>query len=165
MSRGVGVGGLLPTTSTPQNKASAQLNDDFNPALCDVIVALLRIRTGGLPLVHGSSAVSPQQNYYATNAANIGPQGDFYLSPSWQTLVSCWLLCQMWEILERPVPFLYLKWGRVKDSLAADILGYCTGNIRFFKALEYIIVERSAALRKEQQQWLQKSLQQPGDFL
>jgi len=87
---------------------------------------LLRIRTGGLPLpVHGSSAVSPQQGYYATNAANIGPQGDFtspHLGSDFGELLA--ELCQMWEILERPVPFTLFEMGAGQGLLAADILGY-----------------------------------------
>jgi len=55
--------------------------------------------------------------------------------------------------LERPVPFTLFEMGAGQGILAADILGYLYRQYPdFFKALEYIIVERSAALRKEQQQ-------------
>jgi len=60
------------------------------------------------------------------------------------TLVSCWLSnLSRCGRFERPVPFTLFEMG--SRIPAADILGICTGNIQM---LEYIIVERSAALRR-----------------
>jgi len=64
----------------------------------------------------------------------------------------------MWEILERPVPFTLFEMGAGQGDSSRYSGVFVPAISRFFKALEYIIVERSAALRKEQQQWLQKSL-------
>lgn len=142
---------------------SAQLTDDFNPTLCDAIARRIaetpscRITFAeymDLVLYH------PQYGYYATNAANIGPQGDFFTSPHLGADFGELLaeqFVQMWEILGRPVPFTLFEMGAGQGILAADILAYLYRQYPdFFKALEYIIVERSAALRKEQQQRLQK---------
>ena len=140
-----------------------QLLDDSNQALCDAIAARIaespqqRITFAeymDLVLYH------PTQGYYATNAANIGAQGDFFtsahLGADFGELLAEQFV-QMWEILQRPVPFTILEMGAGQGLLATDILEYLYGqHPDFFAALEYIIVERSAALRKEQQQRLQK---------
>ena len=141
---------------------TAQL-DDFNPALCDAIARRIaespscRITFAeymDLVLYH------PQHGYYATNAVNIGPQGDFFTSPHLGADFGELLaeqFVQMWEFLERPVPFTLIEMGAGQGLLAKDILGYLYRHYPdFFDAIEYMIVERSAALRKEQQQRLQK---------
>lgn len=142
---------------------SAQSSDNFNPELCNAIVCCIaksperRITFAeymDLVLYH------PQHGYYATNAANIGAQGDFFTSPHLGTDFGELLaeqFVQMWEILERPVLFTLLEIGAGQGFLAADILEYLYQQYPdFFDALEYAIVERSTVLRKQQQQRLQK---------
>jgi SAM-dependent MidA family methyltransferase len=141
----------------------SELLDDSNPVLCDAIAHRIaespqqRITFAeymDLVLYH------PTQGYYATNAANIGVQGDFFtsahLGADFGELLAEQFV-QMWGILERPVPFTILEMGAGQGLLAADILAYLyRQHPDFFAALKYIIVERSAALRKEQQQRLQE---------
>jgi len=66
-------------------------------------------------------------------------------------------ICQMWEILERPVPFTLFEMGAGQGLLAADILGYLYRQYPdFLKRWSTLSLSAPAALRKEQQQWLQK---------
>ncbi|MBV8884745.1 MAG: SAM-dependent methyltransferase, partial [Chroococcidiopsidaceae cyanobacterium CP_BM_RX_35] len=100
----------------------------------------------------------PQHGYYATKAIDIGPQGDFFTSPhlgvDFGELLAEQFL-QMWEILERPMPFTLLELGAGQGLLATDILEYVYHHHPdFWAAIEYIIVERSDALRREQRQRL-----------
>ena len=142
---------------------SAQLNNDFNPALCNALACRIaespscRITFAeymDLVLYH------PEHGYYATNTVNIGPQGDFFTSPHLGSDFGELLaeqFVQMWEILERPIPFTLIEMGAGQGLLAVDILGYLYLHYPdFFDALDYVIVERSAALREEQQKRLQK---------
>jgi SAM-dependent MidA family methyltransferase len=142
---------------------SPQLSDDSNPALCDAIArqiaesAYKRITFAeymALALYH------PEHGYYATNAVNMGRQGDFFTSPHLGADFGELLaeqFVQMWEILERPMPFTLLELGAGQGLLASDILGYLYKQYPdFFEALEYVIVERSAALVNEQRQRLHR---------
>lgn len=142
---------------------TAQLSDDSNPVLCDVIARHItespqqRITFAEyteLVLYH------PQHGYYATKAINIGQQGDFFTSPhlgnDFGELLAKQFV-QMWEILGQTVPFTLLEIGAGQGFLAADILGYLERYYPdFFKGLDYVIVERSDALKQQQQQRLQK---------
>jgi SAM-dependent MidA family methyltransferase len=100
----------------------------------------------------------PEQGYYATNQVNIGSQGDFFTSPHLGADFGELLakqFCQMWEVLGRPVPFSLVEMGAGQGILAGDILRYLHKyHFEFFSALDYIIVEKSSALRREQQQRL-----------
>ncbi len=144
---------------------SAQVTNDFNPALCDAIARRIaespdrRITFAeymDLVLYH------PSHGYYATKAINIGRQGDFFTSPhlgaDFGELLALGFV-QMWEILGCSVPFTLLEMGAGQGILAADILGYLYRHYPdFFDAIEYVIVERSTALKNEQQQRLQDLL-------
>jgi len=97
----------------------------------------------------------PEHGYYATRAIDIGPQGDFFTSPhlgaDFGELLAEQFL-QMWEILDQPTPFTLLELGAGQGLLAADILRYLyRHHSDFYAALDYMIVERSDALRHEQQ--------------
>ena len=145
-----------------------QLTDDSNPALYDVARSLIaksvnqRITFAeymDLVLYH------PQHGYYATKAINMGRQGDFFTSSHLGADFGEMLaeqFVQMWEILERPVPFTLLELGAGQGLLAADVLSYLYRQYPdFFAALEYVIVERSDVLRQEQEQRLQGLLDIP----
>ena len=138
-------------------KMNLQSTDDSNPALCDAIACRIaeslhrRITFAeymDLVLYH------PKHGYYTTNAVNIGSKGDFFTSPHLGADFGELLaeqFVQMWEILERPKPFTLLELGAGQGLLAADILGYIYRHYPdFFEALDYVIVERSEALRNEQ---------------
>lgn len=100
----------------------------------------------------------PQHGYYATHAVNIGFQGDFFtsphLGPDFGELLAEQFL-EMWHILGKPVPFTLVEMGAGQGLLAADLLRYLERTQpHFFAALEYVIVEKSAALIAEQQRQL-----------
>ncbi|MFN6563228.1 MAG: class I SAM-dependent methyltransferase [Nostoc sp. ChiSLP01] len=102
----------------------------------------------------------PEHGYYSSDAVKIGFQGgDFFTSPNLsadfgELLAEQFL--QMWEILERPVPFSLVEMGAGQGLLALHILKYYQLQYPdFFTALEYVIVEKSSTLRQEQQQRLQ----------
>jgi len=136
--------------------------DDSNSALCEAIGQQIATSPQGritfasfmdLALYH------PQYGYYATNQVNIGPEGDFFTSPHLGADFGELLakqFYQMWEILDRPVPFSLVEMGAGQGILAGDILRYLQKyHVEFFQALEYTIVEKSSALKQEQQQRLQ----------
>lgn len=135
--------------------------DDSNPELCDLITDHIaespqhRITFAeymDLVLYH------PQHGYYATHTTKIGAQGDFFTSPHLgadfaEALAEQFV--QMREILQ-PKLFTLVEMGAGQGIIAADILKYLQLHYYdFFAALDYIIIEKSAALKKEQQQRLQ----------
>ncbi|WP_026087605.1 class I SAM-dependent methyltransferase [Chlorogloeopsis fritschii] len=101
----------------------------------------------------------PEYGYYSTQAVNIGKQGDFFTSVHLGSDFGELLaeqFAQMWEILGQPVPFSLVEMGAGQGHLALDILKYVQQRYPdFFAALEYIIVEKSPALRQVQQERLQ----------
>ncbi|MUL39151.1 class I SAM-dependent methyltransferase [Gloeocapsopsis dulcis] len=140
-----------------------QLVSDFNPALCEVIALRIaetpqhRITFAeymDLVLYHS------QHGYYTTHATQLGKQGDFFTSPhlgaDFGELLAEQFL-QIWEILEKPIPFTLLEMGAGQGILALDILNYLEQRYPdFLAALSYVIIERSPTLIQEQQQRLQK---------
>ncbi|NDJ20198.1 class I SAM-dependent methyltransferase [Nostoc sp. B(2019)] len=103
----------------------------------------------------------PQHGYYCSDAVKIGFQGgDFFTSPNLGADFGELLaeqFFQMWKILEQPVPFSLVEMGAGQGVLALHILKhYQLHYPDFLTALEYVIVEKSPALRQEQQQRLQE---------
>jgi SAM-dependent MidA family methyltransferase len=100
-----------------------------------------------------------QHGYYASNTAKIGAQGDFFTSPHLSADFGELLAEQfvdMWHCLGKPVPFTLVEMGAGQGLLAGDVLRYLRDRYSdCFEVLEYFIVEKSAALRAEQQQRLQ----------
>lgn len=107
----------------------------------------------------------PEHGYYATNATVIGASGDFFTSPHLGADFGELLaeqFVQMWEIMQRPTPFTLVEMGAGQGLLAGDILRYMQRqHPEFLRSLEYIIVERAAALIAEQQRQL-KALENSG---
>ena len=105
----------------------------------------------------------PQFGYYSSKVtpqkeAAIGPQGDFVTSPHMGHDFGELLAVQfahMWEALGEPERFTLVEMGAGQGLVAADVLGYLRSHhSQCFESLEYIIVEKSAALRAEQQKRL-----------
>lgn len=97
----------------------------------------------------------PQQGYYATQDSAIGPQGDFLTSPHLGHDFGELLALQfvdMWQILQCPDPFPVVEMGAGQGLVAWDVLNYLKQHQPdCFAALQYCIVEKSAALRASQQ--------------
>lgn len=97
--------------------------------------------------------------YYNSGAAIIGAKGDFFTSSSLGKDFGELLAIQfeqMWQNLGRPDPFYLVEMGAGNGELAKDILSYIqkqTDHL-FKQALNYIIIERSPALLREQKKLL-----------
>ena len=97
----------------------------------------------------------PDYGYYTTKASILGPDGDFITSPHLGHDFGELLAVQfadMWHSLGQPTPFQVVEMGAGQGLIAADVLTYlqqyqpdCYG------ALDYIIIEKSPALRSQQQ--------------
>ncbi|MEL7035658.1 MAG: class I SAM-dependent methyltransferase [Cyanobacteria bacterium J06592_8] len=101
----------------------------------------------------------PQQGYYATRQTRIGASGDFFTSPhlgkDFGELLAEQFV-EMWEILDQPRPFTLVEMGAGQGILAADILQYLKQHYpQCLQAIDYIIIEKSATLKVEQQQKLE----------
>ncbi len=138
---------------------AAQLDEpDSNPALGNLIAQQIA-ESSQQRLTFAAymdlALYQPQYGYYATNAAAIGAKGDFFTSPHLGADFGELLaeqFVQMWEIMQRPTPFTLVEMGAGQGLLAVDILRYLQHHHpTFVRSLEYIIVERSAALIAEQQ--------------
>ncbi len=139
------------------------LEDDSNLVLCEALASRIaqspqhRITFAqymDMVLYH------PAHGYYATKTEKIGVQGDFFTSPllgaDFGELLAKQFV-QMWEILGKPAPFSLVEMGAGQGILAGDILKYLKLHYsEFFAVLDYTIVEKSSALRQEQQQRLQE---------
>ncbi|WP_026100151.1 class I SAM-dependent methyltransferase [Fortiea contorta] len=101
---------------------------------------------------------NPEHGYYSS-AVKLGLKGgDFFtsvhLGADFGELLAV-QFAQMWEILERPVPFFLVEMGAGQGLLATHILTYHQRHHPdLFAILEYVIVEKSPTLRQEQQQRL-----------
>jgi SAM-dependent MidA family methyltransferase len=134
-----------------------------NPALCTAIAHRITTSPQGriafaeymdMALYH------PEHGYYSSHAVKIGFGGsDFFTSPSLGSDFGELLaeqFRQMWEVLGRPEPFSLVEMGAGQGLLAMHILSYSQLHYPdFFKALKYIIVEKSPGFQQEQQQRLQ----------
>jgi SAM-dependent MidA family methyltransferase len=101
----------------------------------------------------------PQDGYYSTQAVNLGKKGDFFTSVHLGADFGEMLATQfvdMWESLGKPPKFSLVEMGAGQGYLAADILNFLQKNSGdFFQVVEYIIVEKSPILQKQQQQKLE----------
>ncbi len=100
----------------------------------------------------------PQFGYYSTRQSILGPQGDFITSPHMghdfgETIAE--QFADMWQALEQPNPFTLVEMGAGQGLVAADVLAYLQKRYPdCFACLQYIVVEKSAALRAEQKKRL-----------
>ncbi len=134
---------------------------DSNQNLCNAITRCINTSTEGqitfaeymeMVLYH------PEFGYYTNQAINIGKEGDFFtsvhLGVDFGEMLAVQFV-QMWEILGKPGRFSLVEMGAGQGFLAADILNYLRQNHDdLYSALEYIVVEKSAALREQQQRRL-----------
>lgn len=97
-------------------------------------------------------------SYYGSEAEQIGAEGDYFTSPEVHPSFGSLLarqVEQLWVAMDRPVFFALVEMGAGRGSLARDILAYTAQWApTFHRALRYVIVERSPALARRQQQTL-----------
>lgn len=112
----------------------------------------------------------PQFGYYMRSAGptqeRIGWRGDFYTSSDVHPLLGQALAKQaeqMYRLLGQPHPFTIVEMGPGKGLLAKHILTTCAQRYRsFFQHLQYVLIERSPAMRELQGRNLAPWLDRPG---
>ncbi|BAC90325.1 class I SAM-dependent methyltransferase [Gloeobacter violaceus] len=135
--------------------------DDSNPALRTLIAQRVAASPGGrlnfaqfmdLALYH------PELGYYATHPGRIGGWGDYitaaHLGSDFGELLAV-QAAQLWRHLGKPEGFDFVEMGAGQGLFAADFLRHAHANLPdFAAALDYRIVERSAAQLAEQRRVL-----------
>ena len=98
----------------------------------------------------------PGLGYYTSKKNKIGKKGDYYTSPNLTPAFGEMLgmqLEEMWRILGEK-EFTVVEMGAGTGLMSMDVLRYLKGNPELSSDLDYCIVEKSPALRKEQQERL-----------
>jgi SAM-dependent MidA family methyltransferase len=97
----------------------------------------------------------PQYGYYASNDERISESGDFLTSPHLADDFGEMLaiqLYQIWQILGEPPLFIIVEMGAGQGLLAAQILEYLSRSYpKFFRSIDYIIIETASAMMIAQQ--------------
>ena len=93
----------------------------------------------------------PELGYYSRNAAQFGKAGDFYTSSDVHAVFGRLLARQfdeMWRVLGSPERITVLELGPGQGLFARDVLDWSQKKFPdFFRALRYVLIEQSAALR------------------
>lgn len=118
-------------------------------------------RDGPIPFVRfmESALYHPALGYYASPGEKIGPQGDYYTSPSVHPIFGELLARQLHQMLlslgEGESSYTLVEMGAGKGTLCFDILSCLQRESpSFFSRLQYIIIEKSHALREQQRERL-----------
>ncbi len=135
------------------------LEDEFESATENAaLVELLkrRIDAEGVITFHNymrTVLYHPQHGYYATREP-MGREGDYLTSPEVDPIFGSLVakqLRQFWELMDRPAQFDVVEQGAGTGMLARDILRWAARRApEFAEALQYRIVEVSAALTRRQ---------------
>lgn len=143
-----------------------------HPDLVRAIMEEIR-STGPIPFVRFMELAlyHPQYGYYMRAPEDpagerIGRQGDFYTSSDVHPILGRAIARQIRQVDERlghPDPFTLVEMGPGKGLLARDILADCEAQApSFSRRLRYLLIERSPAMRAEQQAALAPWLDRPG---
>ncbi|MFZ0758355.1 MAG: SAM-dependent methyltransferase, partial [Candidatus Sulfotelmatobacter sp.] len=94
----------------------------------------------------------PELGYYSRNAEQFGKAGDFYTSSDVHAVFGRLLARQfeeMWRALGSPEEIELFELGPGRGLFAQDVLDWSEKKFPdFFRALRYVLVESSAALRR-----------------
>jgi SAM-dependent MidA family methyltransferase len=94
----------------------------------------------------------PEYGYYSRNAEQFGKAGDFYTSSDVHAVFGRLLARQfdeMWRALGSPERIDLVELGPGRGLFAQDVLGWSEKKFPdFFRALRYVLVESSPALRQ-----------------
>src|SRR5579863_4510144 len=89
--------------------------------------------------------------YYSRNAEQFGKAGDFYTSSDVHAVFGRLLARQfdeMWRVLGSPEHIHLIALGPGRGLFAQDVLGWSEKKFPdFFRAMRFILIETSAALR------------------
>ena len=101
--------------------------------------------------------------YYSRNAAQFGKAGDFYTSSDVHAVFGRLLARQfneMWRVLGSPAEITINELGPGRGLFAQDVLDWSEKKFPdFFRALHYVLIERSPALRGRIEATLRRHLQ------
>lgn len=93
----------------------------------------------------------PELGYYSRNAKQFGKAGDFYTSSDVHAVFGRLLARQfdeMWRVLGSPECIDLIELGPGRGLFAQDVLGWSEKKFPdFFRAMRFILIETSAALR------------------
>ena len=105
----------------------------------------------------------PEFGYYARNAAQFGKAGDFYTSSDVHAVFGRLLARQfdeMWRALGSPSRIEIVELGAGRGLFAQDVLDWSEKKFPdFFRALHYVLVERSRALRQRIEETLSRHIE------
>jgi SAM-dependent MidA family methyltransferase len=105
----------------------------------------------------------PEFGYYARNAEQFGKAGDFYTSSDLHAVFGRLMARQfeeMWRILGRPERLTLAELGPGRGFFARDVLDWAEKKFPdFFRAVSYVLVERSPALREKIAQTLNQRIE------
>ena len=94
----------------------------------------------------------PELGYYSRNAEQFGKAGDFYTSSDVHAVFGRLLARQFeetWRALGSPASIELIELGPGRGLFARDVLGWSEKKFPdFFRALHYVLVESSRALRE-----------------
>src|SRR5580658_8750613 len=92
----------------------------------------------------------PELGYYSRSAEQFGKAGDFYTSSDVHKVFGRLLARQfdeMWRVLGSPEKIELIELGPGRGSFAQDVLSWSERKFPvFFRALHYVLMERSPAL-------------------
>jgi SAM-dependent MidA family methyltransferase len=98
----------------------------------------------------------PEFGYYCRNAEQFGKAGDFYTSSDVHAIFARLLVRQfeeMWRALGSPKEIELVELGPGRGLFARDLLDWSEKKLPgFFRALHYVFVEKSPALRRKLEQ-------------
>jgi SAM-dependent MidA family methyltransferase len=104
----------------------------------------------------------PELGYYSRNAAQFGKAGDFYTSSDVHAVFGRLLARQfdeMWRVLGEPETIALIELGPGRGLFAQDVLDWSEKKFPdFFRALGYVLCERSPALRERIEATLSRHL-------
>jgi SAM-dependent MidA family methyltransferase len=104
----------------------------------------------------------PELGYYSRNAAQFGKAGDFYTSSDVHAVFGRLLARQfdeMWRVLGSPEQITLKELGPGRGLFAQDLLDWSEKKFpEFFRALRYVLVESSPALRTRIESTLSRHL-------
>jgi SAM-dependent MidA family methyltransferase len=100
----------------------------------------------------------PEHGYYSRSSEQFGKAGDFYTSSDVHALFGRLLARQfeeMWRFLGHPARLDIVELGPGRGLFARDVLDWSRKKFpEFFRAMRYVLVERSPALRDKLAQTL-----------
>jgi len=100
----------------------------------------------------------PERGYYSRNAGQFGKAGDFYTSSDVHAVFGRLMARQfdeMWRVLGSPARVEVRELGPGRGLFAQDVLDWSEKKFPdFFRALGYVLVEQSPALRERIEQRL-----------